>query len=535
MMNWQSQMRVEAIREAKKRKSKANFDRRFDKYREDPVAFGREVLKEQFTEDVVKVLESVRDNPVTIARSANGTGKTHGAARVAIWFHCVYQRSQVYTTAAPPLSNLKRLLWGEINGLVEKNPRLFMGHKVTSLRIQRKAKEFVVGVAIPMSGTDEEREAKFSGKHAPFILFIVDEGDAVPDEVYKGIESCMSGGMARLLIMFNPRAKAGPVYLKERDRQANVVHLSAFNHPNVKTGIDVIPGAVDRTTTIRRINEWTRPLQPDEKPDHECYQIPDFLVGVQTTALDGRLYDPLPEGWRKIRNPSFSYMVLGRYPAQSERQLISEAWINNARSRWDAYVAQYGERPPSGIEPVMGLDVAEQGGDSNAVCFRYGGFVSPLYTFKGMDTYRVAARALAFYHERKVETAIVDAQGIGSAVAPHMEDRGRAEKVRAVGLSVSEKPLGFISTEIGEFFSLREQLWWAVREWLRTDTGAMLPPDERLSEELRTPTYWVDDRGKIRIMKKDVIRDLLKRSPDRADALCLTFAPHRRAKVRRLQ
>ena len=51
----------------------------------------------------------------------------------------------------------------------------------------------------------------------------------------------------------------------------------------------------------------------------------------------------------------------------------------------------------------------------------------------------------------------------------------------------------------------------------------MLPPDEMLMEELQTPTYLID-RGKIRIMKKATMREVLKRSPDRADALCLTFA-----------
>jgi len=50
----------------------------------------------------------------------------------------------------------------------------------------------------------------------------------------------------------------------------------------------------------------------------------------------------------------------------------------------------------------------------------------------------------------------------------------------------------------------------------------MLPPDEQLLEELSTPTYEVLN-GKIRVMKKDVMRELLRRSPDRADALCLTF------------
>jgi hypothetical protein len=50
----------------------------------------------------------------------------------------------------------------------------------------------------------------------------------------------------------------------------------------------------------------------------------------------------------------------------------------------------------------------------------------------------------------------------------------------------------------------------------------MLPPDELLLEELQTPTYEVHN-GKIRVMKKDTLRELLKRSTDRADALCLTF------------
>jgi hypothetical protein len=51
----------------------------------------------------------------------------------------------------------------------------------------------------------------------------------------------------------------------------------------------------------------------------------------------------------------------------------------------------------------------------------------------------------------------------------------------------------------------------------------MLPPDELLMEELQTPTYEVRN-GKVRIMAKPTMRELLRRSPDRADALCLTFA-----------
>ena len=70
--------------------------------------------------------------------------------------------------------------------------------------------------------------------------------------------------------------------------------------------------------------------------------------------------------------------------------------------------------------------------------------------------------------------------------------------------------------------TIRSQLWWSCREWLRTDTGAMLPPNEALLEELALPTYEVRN-GKIEVMKKPAMREVLKRSPDLADSLCLSF------------
>ena len=462
------------------------------------------------------MMESVRDNPITIAKSANATGKTHGAARVAVWWHKCFPDSQVYTAAAPPESNLKKLLWGEIGAIIEKHPKLFEGEAVTNLHVQQSAQCFLTGVTIPMSGTAAQRQAKFSGKHAPHLLFIIDEGDAVPDEVYLAIESCMSGGHARLLVMFNPRAEVGEAYRMERDGRANVVQLSAFSHPNVATGIDIIPGAVTRETTVRRINEWCRPLASGEHFDGECFELPAFLVGVSAKSQRGVEYPPLSQGFYKISEPAFSYMVLGRYPAQGSNQLISRAWIDAARSRWDAYVAVNGERPPMGTKAIMGVDIAEFGDDANVTCFRYGGWVERFVTWSGVDTMVTAERAAAEYRKRKVSRAHVDATGVGAGVAPNMKRLACS----ALSVKVASKPTE--STELGEFQILRDQLWWAVREWLRTDQGAMLPPDERLLEELATPTYTVEG-GTVRVMKKDAMRDLLKRSPDRADALCLTF------------
>jgi hypothetical protein len=489
----------------------------FTGHQDDPVGFINDVLNEQITDDVTAMVESVRDNPVTIAKSANATGKTHGAARVAVWFYKSFPDAQVYTAAAPPESNLKKLLWGEIGGLVEKHPDLFKPDTVKSLQIERSAKSFTTGVTIPMSGTAAQRQAKFSGKHAPHLLFILDEGDAIPNEVYTAIESCLSGGHGRLLVMFNPRAEAGEAYRMERDGRANVVRLSAFNHPNVITGEDRIPGAVTRDVTVRRINQWCRPLKPGEKPGGEAFELPGFLVGAVASNQRGVPYPPLQKGHYKIMEPAFSYMVIGEYPAQGTNALISREWIARARSRWDVYVAENGEQPPRGTQAIMGQDVAEFGSDLNVACFRYGGFVERLVFWSGIDTVATSDRAIAEYRGRKAMRVNVDATSIGAGVAPYMQ----RHRCSANPVKVASSPTK--TTEMGDFYILRDQLWWQVREWLRTDPGAMLPPDEMLIEELTIPTYQIVS-GKIRIMQKDTMKELLRRSPDRADALCLTFA-----------
>jgi hypothetical protein len=463
-------------------------------------------------------MASVRDHEITVAISANGTGKTHCAARIACWFKLVYgQEAQVLTAAAPPENNLKTILWGEIGSILQKHPDLFDSYTVTSLKIEDSPKSFILGLTIPSSGTPAEREAKFSGKHANYLLFILDEGDAIPDEVYKGIESCMSGGViVRLLVMFNPRNRAGAVHRMIRDGLANVVSLSAFNHPNVLTGQNIIPGAVTMETTVRRINQWTREAHADET-EGDFFDVPDFLVGAVAKSQSSKAYPPIPAGRRKIENPAFSYMVLGRYPSQGSDQLISREWVDNARARYDAYVAQHGEVPPAGTRPKMGLDVAEYGDDYNVATFRYGGWVAPFKFWNGIDRTITSQRAATLYKERRATKAFVDASGIGKWIAPNMDG------CNAQSVYVGDAPT--VDVEEGQFKSMRCQLWWMVREWLRTDPGAMLPPDEMLIEELLNPTYYWNTRGKIEVKDKDTMKEELKRSPDRADSLALTFAP----------
>jgi len=492
----------------------------FSEYRDDWVACIEKEFGTSLTDDIRRVVESVQRNPVTLVRSANGVGKTHGGARLVAAFYKIFEQSKIYTCAAPPESNLKNLLWGEISTVTTDHADIFEDDIVRTLHIRRKAfkNSFITGVTIPVAGSAQQREARFSGKHSPYLLFVVDEGDAVPDEVYKGIESCMSGGMARLVIFFNPREKIGRVWELEHDGLANVIEISALNHPNVVSGRSLIPGAVTREKTVERFNLWTRPLMEGETIKEELQiDTPPFLVGevAPTPAGDG-LFPPLMGGKRVVTENSFWYMVLAQYPPEGENRLIPQYMIDSARMRMKEWVREHGDTVPNAL-PLMGGDIADLGDDNTVICIRWGGFPK-FFVWNGVDPTISAERAAELYIAHHVHHATVDALGVGAGVPSRMGQLGCKS---VTGIRVSERSTRY--NPLGVFNTLRDEMWWGLREWLRTDPAAMLPNDPELIKQLSIPTYAVRG-GRIVVSSKDEMRRRMnKRSPDKAEALMFTM------------
>ena len=488
-------------------------------YARDAEGFIEKELGEYLTDDLRSICRSVVEYPVTIAQSGNGTGKSWISARLALWFFKCCHEPQVYCAAAPPQTNLENILWAEVLATADKHPALVDGARKKDLKIERKPREFITGVAIPATGTDAERQARFSGKHSPSLLFTIDEGDAVPDPVFAGIETCLSGGFDRLLVTFNPRERRGHVYRTIKSGQANVIKLSAFNHPNVITGADVIPGAVTRDKTVRRIAQWCRPLAAGEERDKRCFELPDYLVGCVPTDQQGRTLAPLVPGWYRIVEHAFSHVVLGEYPAQAENQLISEEWIDNARSRYDLFTAKHGVIVPETIRCTGGVDIADGGKDSSVFCKRFGNLVHPLVAWEKQDVIEVGDLVQAdilVNGIKNIGAIYCDGTGVGAGTAPYMVKQYQAPAVKVM---VANAPTE--ESELGAFGLLLDQLMWQLREWLRKDL-AMLPPDPDLIEELLAFSYEIKN-GKVKVSSTDDVKSLLGRSPDRARALMLTF------------
>ena len=200
-------------------------------------------------------------------------------------------------------------------------------------------------------------------------------------------------------------------------------------------------------------------------------------------------------------------------------QIIPTAWIDAAMARWTAR--------PQGKGPMtrIGFDVARGGRDASTVARRHGSWIDELVSVPGVVTNDgpKAAGIIAPLVRDKAPVS-VDAIGVGSSAVDYC--RGLGMRVSSVVVSEGSTK----RTKTGDLFfkNKRAELYWGLREALdpTQDDPMALPPDKLLREELMAHRYKVVQMGAragILVRDKDEVREVLGRSPDRADSVVLTL------------
>jgi hypothetical protein len=113
---------------------------------------------------------------------------------------------------------------------------------------------------------------------------------------------------------------------------------------------------------------------------------------------------------------------------------------------------------------------------------------------------------------RDPDAVFIDTIGVGAGVMDRVKEQG----YRAYDANVSMK-----ADEIDLYANKRAEMYFSLKDFL--DKGGRIPNDDELLEELLNISYTFTETGKIRIVKKDVLKADLGRSPDKADALALSF------------
>lgn len=408
-----------------------------------------------------------RFTPLQIAvASGHGIGKSTEVAMIIDWAMKLPDTKIVVTASTD--TQLRTKTWPE----VEKWQKLSLtkdwftvtGRAVTSLDPDHE--RTWRADAIPWS--DDNTEA-FAGLHnkGKRIVLIFDEASAISDKIWEVAEGAMTDeGTEIIWLAFgNPTRNSG------RFREC----FGKFKHRWVTYQID---SRTVEGTNKQQIAKWIEDYGEDS----------DFV---------------------RVR-------VRGEFPRAGNMQFISGDLVETARKR---------EPTHSLHDPVvMGVDVARYGDDESVICLRRGRDAASTnwLTLRNVDTMQLAARVVDFANLHKPDAIFVDEGGVGGGVV----DRLAMLQQPVIGVMFGSAADRSLPTGEGavRYANKRAEMWGNMRDWLR---GAMIPDDPDLASQLTGLEYGYvirDNQDSILLEKKSDMKKRGLSSPDRADALALTFA-----------
>jgi hypothetical protein len=206
--------------------------------------------------------------------------------------------------------------------------------------------------------------------------------------------------------------------------------------------------------------------------------------------------------------------VRGVFPRVGEMEFISSEDVDAAMQR----------EPVSALtDPLaIGVDVARYGNAESVIFFRKGRDAQtlPMRYYRGLNTVELAQQVFEAHQQYRTDGIFIDGGGVGGGVVDNV--RQLHLYCYDVQFGAKDDVGGWATGNDGEkYANKRAAMWGAMRAWIKT--GA-LPSDADLRAQLTGLTYTYNLQGAIQLEKKE---DMAKRgllSPDRADALALTFA-----------
>lgn len=174
------------------------------------------------------------------------------------------------------------------------------------------------------------------------------------------------------------------------------------------------------------------------------------------------------------------------------------------------------KRKGIGTGPVLlGVDPARFGDDRSVALIRNGDRVlsEEIEIWRGLDLMQTAGRVAEMINRYKPRLTFVDGVGVGGGVV---------DRLRQLGFSVVDVSSGGKPTRDDRFVNLKAEMWSRMKDWLR-DNGS-LPDRDDLADDLTAPLYEYDHAGRLKLERKEDLKQRGLASPDIADALALTFA-----------
>jgi hypothetical protein len=490
---------------------------------------------------------------VTNAPAAHGVGKSM-ISSVLVLYATICKRSLVISTA-PTRRQVESIIWRNVNDLfiVLKRNKSFKHRFGIDLRrdytigqtflrqidieqVNTNRKPFwfeklafddvsfnelnnddPLGYAFGF--TSRKDTSSFQGLHAPRLLMILDEATGVEDIIHEAALSCVTGSGNHVLKIGNPTERGVAFY--RSCVQDGCFAISAFDHPNVA-------------------------------PFYE-FQSNGMYKLIDDSCLDPSYVDPMPgavsprwieEAIKKYGENSLFVRtrIYAKFPmlGQGTSTLIPPSLIAKAVEDYpynDSHLMQFTTAPL-----VVGLDVGDVGDasvlsigqwmqeidltgkKSGWLCVRGIYERLPSEAFDGLEQQRIYDWAQALIESFRSATYInednvflqIDSTGLGSGMVKDfkLNTKYNITAVHFAAAAVDAKSYVNIRTEM-YFFAARLYEKSIIRYFQSLGTDEV----EELHYQFSGISYETDLRNeRKRLISKELIRQILGRSPDHADA-----------------
>jgi len=427
----------------------------------DPVTWIEEVLGEHPWSKQQEIARSVRDNRRTAVQSCHDVGKSYIASRLVAWWIASHPPGEAFVvTSAPTFQQVRAILWREINKAHAKGD-LIGSTTETEWKINKEM------VGFGRKPADYSMTA-FQGIHARYVLVILDEACGIPESLWDAADTLITNELSRILAIGNPDDPTSEfAKICQPNTDWNKIRISAFDSPNF-TGEEI-------HDTVREV--LISPIWVDEKK----------------------------KKWGE-NHPFWQSKVLGLFPQQSATALLPLQFLLDA--------TRHEYKPEDTDARVLGVDVARFGTDKTVFAYRHGQRGRIIHSVNGSDTMETASAVRGFIRRLKIDTAAIDAVGVGAGVYDRLiEDNEPAIEMQAAGRA----------RDYMTFANCRAEWYWTFRDRLERGEVDLDPEDEELIEQLAGLQFKIDTRGRIIIESKEDMKKRGQESPDRADALILAY------------
>jgi hypothetical protein len=452
-------------------------------------------------------------------------GKSVVTAGLLLWAAYV-SKSFTGVVYAPVIDQAFRTTWRYLDMFADGIWSGVQSEKLVKFRNARKGAQKAPAIELSAAHSISTKAVgqdatRVQGQHAvataggfTSAVHVFEEADAISDRaVFDSVKTMVGKGVALWIICLNPATATAPVQSLGGDTVRRW-ELSVLEHPNVKTGKDIIPGASNRAWVENVIQDWAEEVS-DHDPRFGTFSLP---------------WDPLSRIYKP--HPPWYWRVLGRVPPTGggDSAVPEALYLTACQRDWKSVL-----KSSSKVRATIGVDVARSyDGDSGSIVLRWAGCIRVVARIREKDTRPYVRQIRNLLQDiwergcREVSIRIDAGGGFGGGVRDQLVDHAIAEDFKVWDVRLCD--FGGVPAEPRKTKNWVTEAYLAVAKDLQELALISPPPELRMDlcgRKLRWEVATVEG-GKVDVVmleSKDKFRERVGRSPDDGDAVALACWP----------